>query len=975
MKVGSTEQSVTVEASALTLNTTDASVSSLVDESTIKELPLNGRDPSNLVFLAPGVTNVLRTASGYNQTSDSFSNEMGASSGGGQQGSTYALLDGVPNMDIYLLLAAPFPNADSTQEFRAITNNFGAQYGFAPGAVISLETKSGTNQFHGGVFEFVRNGDLNASNWFSGAVDNLKRNQFGGFAGGPILKNKLFLFANYQATRQSLASGTETTFTPTAAMLKGDFSALPSTLSAPFQTVNGVPNQVDPSLFSTGAVAIATTALPLGQDPSTGEVTFRGPTVDSSYNEGTARLDYTISQSQRLFVRNFIQQFNYPAANIKGNMVADSLANAGKYYNEVVGHTWLPSTTVANTLTAAWINMYVTSGSQLPDINGDAVCLSRYINVADPPGCFIEGLNANGWYVTFAEPNGNMRTTWWLEDNFSKTLGNQLITIGGQLAHHWDNTTTDYPGQAQIGFNGSYTGYGNADFLLGDVAYMNQGAFQNSPVRGWQFALFAEDQYKVRKDVTITAGLRWEPDWAAVSVDSGAAWDPGVQSTRYPQVPVGLIFPGDDGLTSSLRPSSSDYFEPRVGIAWQPIGAKTVFRGGFGVFVAPISTSYFNSVVGIAPFAPFFALNGSPSSPISFQNPWAGFSITGGKSPFTSSTFAQNTNVPASQALFLTPISIPAVFAQNFRVPITNSWNVSVQREFSNTFIAQAAYVGSHSYHQTLDIDQNPGIYSLGGNRALQNFSNITQLTSLGVASYSALQATVDKKFSRGFSFHSAFTWSKNIDISSSGNITFHSTLPDPFDLGFNRGISDLNSPLISANNFVYVTPQLSQHNQLLKQAASGWEISGIWTFQSGYPFSIAGGDGNNNSGALQFGDRANSVPGQPWNVHKGSKSQWLNNYFNPNAFVPNTPGTFGNTGKNFLKGPGINSADLALSKNWQFFEERYKLQFRWEMFNAFNHPNFGQPDNSPTDPNFGQITGIGPIPPRVVQAGLKLTF
>ena len=243
---GSVSETVHVDAGAELINTTTAEISTVVDEHAISQLPLNGRDPSSLVFLSPGITNILDTGGGVLQGGFSFPTETGGSANGGRQGSTYYLLDGVPNMDTYLLLAAPFPNADATQEFRVISNNFDARYGFSPGAVVTIQTKSGTNDFHGGVFEFLRNDKLNASNYFTGAVDSLKRNQFGGFLGGPVLRNKLFFFVNYQGTRSSSAAATNVTYTPTAAMLNGDFSAVPQTISAP----GFVNNRIDPSLFS-----------------------------------------------------------------------------------------------------------------------------------------------------------------------------------------------------------------------------------------------------------------------------------------------------------------------------------------------------------------------------------------------------------------------------------------------------------------------------------------------------------------------------------------------------------------------------------------------------------------------------------------------------------------------------------------------------------------------------------------------------
>jgi hypothetical protein len=226
LHLGQSSETVTINADTTLVNTATSEISQVINQHSVKELPLNGRDPSSLVLLTTGVSNVLHAAGNAGIASfngESLPDETGASAGGGRQGSTYYLLDGSPNMDTYMLLAAPFPNADATQEFRVISNNFDAQYGFSPGAVVSIPTKSGTNAFHGGVFEFLRNNDLNAGNYFTHAVDPLKRNQFGGYLGGPMIKNKLFFFGNYQATRASTQAATNNTFTPTLAMLNGDF--------------------------------------------------------------------------------------------------------------------------------------------------------------------------------------------------------------------------------------------------------------------------------------------------------------------------------------------------------------------------------------------------------------------------------------------------------------------------------------------------------------------------------------------------------------------------------------------------------------------------------------------------------------------------------------------------------------------------------------------------------------------------------
>jgi hypothetical protein len=249
----------------------------------------------------------------------------------------------------------------------------------------------------------------------------------------------------------------------------------------------------------------------------------------------------------------------------------------------------------------------------------------------------------------------------------------------------------------------------------------------------------------------------------------------------------------------------------------------------------------------------------------------------------------------------------------------------------------------------------------------------ILESMTAGTASYQSLQASLNKHLSHSIQFQSSFTWSKDIDLFSVGSLAQAGELPDPFDIRWNRGISNLNFPFISITNFIYETPALKHSGHLLANALGLWQFSGIWTLQSGQPFGIVGGDGNNNSDALQYGDRAD-LTGQAYKVHQGGKSHWLNEYFNPGAFQVNAAGTFGDSGRNILQGPGTDTADIGIDKNWQF-AERYAIQFRWEMFNAFNHPNFGIPSNDPSSGNPGQITSIGPIPPRVMQGALKFTF
>jgi hypothetical protein len=1009
LKTGSLQETVTVFENAELINTTTPELGTTVNEAAITQLPLNGRDPSSLVFLSPGTVSVVTNGSGLGgqpgvQAGFSFPTETGASAGGGRQGSTEYYLDGVPNMDNYMGLTAPFPNADATQEFRVITNNFNALYGFAPGAVVSVETKSGSNSFHGGAFEFLRNKDLNASNYFTGSVDPLRRNQFGGYGGGPIKKDKIFFFLNYQGTRSNSAASSNFTQTPTAAMLQGDFSAVPTTLCAPgpntpvgcpFATVGGKPNQVNPALFNQAAVTVTTTGLPLGGDANNlpGGVFYPGAAVIQSFNEGTARFDFNISPTQRLTLRSFVDTLVQPSEDIPGNILSvlnpspwsEVFGERMEFYNEVLSHTWTISPTTVNTVSVFWTQMSAHNASAVKDSSGQNMCWSRYINVNELPGqCYMEGFSVGngGFNGGWTEPSQEVRTTYGLYDNFSHTFGKHVLSVGMNLQHQYAAENTQYPTTPIIGFNGQYTGNGLADWLLGYMQSYTQGAGEIAVVSGWQYGFYGQDQFRVRPDLTITAGLRWDPNTApAVAGGRGAAFVPGQQSTLFPNSPLGLVFPGDKGISDGLMPNSyKAYWQPRVGLAWQPsFLPKTSIRAAFGMFTAPLQYSMYNHTADISPFSPTFGLNGGANTPLDLSNPWSQNAGTNFVSPFP--PFAPFK--PPSNAPFAPPFSIPAVFDQDFKLGVTESWNLSIEHQFAYNIVVRGAYVGSQSYHQSDIIDQNPGICgpvvggacSNGGRTTYPNFFNILDNFSNGTASYNALQLSAQQHLFRGLQWQSNFTWSKTMDTASSGNISFGTNqLPNPFDLGYNRGISALNVPFIWVSNLIYTTPALNDKNQFIKQTLGSWEVSGIVTFQSGFPFTIMGGAGDNNSGAQQFEDRADLVAGQGLGVRQGGQSNWLNHYFNTAAFTNNPAGTFGNSGKNMLQGPPIRTMDAAIAKNW-IFHERYSFQFRWEMFNAFNTPSFSNPGNTVGFGNFGQITSIGAIPPRVMQAGLKFAF
>ncbi|WP_255550841.1 TonB-dependent receptor [Granulicella sp. dw_53] len=660
-------------------------------------------------------------------------------------------------------------------------------------------------------------------------------------------------------------------------MLNGDFSAYPTMLGGGFTTVNGKRNQIYPTLFDPASIRIAKTVLPLGQDPASGLVYYQAPATRETYDEGTGRLDYSINDKQRLSVRSFIQYYKRAEGSTPGNILAINPGKTGKFFNEVLNHTWTITPSTVNALSLFWNQMHVFNAGTQFDSSGNSFCLSKYINIVDPPGtCYSEGLNASGGFSTpYSEFTGEMRRSFGFSDYLTRSIGNHTVSVGADFWHQSARELTFYPAAPIVGFNGYSTGSGLADFLLGRVGSFTQGAGEIADVTGILFGAYAQDQYRLRPNLTLTLGLRWDPNLPPASkAGRGSVYIPGAQSTMFPNAPAGLLFPGDRGVSDSLIKNTYGYFEPRIAIAYQA-SPRTAFRAGFGMFTAPLPYSIYNHVADISPFSPMYTLNGSTAQTVQFSSPWANFSPTGNASPFP--PFAYSLTPPSANSQFGSQVTVPATFRPDFKLGMTQSWNLSVEQQFTSDFVVHLAYVGSQSYHQTTAIDSNPGqIAALArGVRPNAAFAQILTTTSLGTSNYHSMQLQAEKRMSRGFQIQSSFTWSKTIDLGSSGNVTFGSpALANPYNIGYNRGISDLSFPFVSVTNGVYTTPALRNWNPLLRSTLGEWELSAIYTLQSGRPFGITGGNGGNNSGALQYNDRADFVPGATVQTHQGTKEQ-----------------------------------------------------------------------------------------------------
>jgi hypothetical protein len=978
LQVGGTSEVVNVSAGQELVETASATLNQVVNEKAIEELPLNGREPSALVNTAPGAVSALESkAFVFENTCCSWPTPTGATINGGRAGTVAYLLDGGLNMDSYTYNPAPFPNADATEEFRVATNNYDIRYGYSSSGVVNIVTKSGTNTWHGNLFEFVRNDMFNATNYFSHQVDPLKRNQFGGSVGGKLIKDKLFVFGNIQGTIERLSQTGNSARVPTDAMLAGDFSSDPNQL-IDADTGQPYPNNfIDPSTFSPVTLKIME-SIPRSTSAN-GEVLLPAIPFNDTYKEFTIRGDYYPRVNHQLNFRAFFDDFNQPGFTGGDDLIGSHNGLLSRYQSYTGNWTWTATPTLVNHFVFSYSKMNVTSIGKQVGADGQPACLPCYgSNIADFPKFdpVIDLLFVSDGFTIVGNTNFDPRRIWQVTDSVSLTKNKHLIVAGVDVIQQDLSEQTDFLARPLVGFSGSISGNAFADFLQGRASFYQQAGGENLTVGGKLFGFYVGDTYHVTPNLVIDAGLRWEPFFPP-RLGSGrmTLFRDGQQSTRFPNAPEGLVFPGDPGVPQGGFENEWKNFEPRIGLAWQPkFLPNTSIRAAYGIFVNPNSLIDYPHTADGAPFSPNFVLGPEPGVPyIDVGNPFANFN--GGVSPFP--PFSAPDFVPPDTTTFVLPASLQDSFPADYTLPKTQAWHLTVEHQFGTHLLTRVGYVGRESYHLSAPIELNPGFFSAGGARTLHpNFDSILSNLSASTASYHAFQATVEYRLSTHLQFISNYTHSKAIDSSSLGTTSYAGSVGDPFDLGWNRGISDLNFPNIWSNKWVYTLPAFASLGKIGSGILGNWGISGIWQMNSGTPFSIGGGFGGNNSEAQIGGDRAD-LTGEPIRAHEGSKSQWLRHYFNPAAFTSNAPGTFGNSGRNILTGPGTNNVDLALSKNIPV-GERYKFQIRWEMFNAFNRVHFGLPDNDPstaTDPDttFGQIFNAGPA--RIMQLGARLDW
>jgi hypothetical protein len=966
LQLGDMQQQVTVSADAELLTTRSASAGQLIDQKRIIELPLNGRDMSSLLYLAPGTVNETGKYCLVNCQGGVYPGESdGNVSGGGPRAVNFQM-DGAGHNDTYLNTNLPFPNPDSVQEFNVTTDNLSAEYGIGAGAVVNVITKSGTNAIHGDLFEFVRNGDLNARNFFAPVQDTLKRNQFGGSAGGPILKDKLFFFGTYQGTRIRSAAAGKVSFVPTTAERGGDFSAIPTQLKDPQSGAPFPGNQIPVSLFSAPSLFFLKT-VPLPNGPN-GQLTYSGPRQPQNDDQYLGKIDY-LRGKHRISGSFFRTYFNEPADVASAQIDILSADNGGNQVwikNLAVNHTY---SVTSNLLFNTWFGWDSQTGGSRSGAPFPFSAAGIKVAAPTPPELV---LSVSGFFSVSTNHLGNFdRGDYTFRENATLQRGAHQLHFGGEAVRVFNNLVNTFTMSGQFTFGNQLSGSNLADFMLGDASSFLQGGGEFKRLTGTLWSLYAQDNWRVNQRLTLNLGLRWDPYFPYTEKDGRVVcFSPGQTSQRFPNAPAGLLYggpnhdPGCPAQTGSLPDRAN--FAPRLGFAYRPsANAKTVIRGGVGLYFTPPGNHDSNGLVDTAPFGPRF----NPTGILSFADPFASAGIP---NPFPAQ---YGPTLPDSNAQFTLPVAVYGTIQRDWHMPELATWNLTVERQVARDVVVRAAYAGNKGTYLASGVqgfrEQNPAVYIPGQSSAAntQQRRLYPQLGPVGLFSsdnnshYHSLQLNLEKRFARGFTVLANYTWAKLIDdIGPSGTT-------NPFNRRMDYGISNDDIPHVAHFSGLWQIPRWNLKGPA-NRLVNGWEVTAITLWRAGFPFTVTSGVDNSFSGVGQdradlLGNGANLDPDRP-------HGQLIAQYFNTALFARNAAGTFGNEGKGILRAPGVFATDLGLLKNTKI-TERLNTQFRAEFFNAFNNVNFNGPSSSLSSSSFGRITSAGD--PRILQFALKLIF
>ena len=842
-------------------------------------------------------------------------------------------------------------------------------------------TKSGTNQFHGVLFEYLRNKTVNAANRFAPIVkdkngqdvkvdDGLKRNQYGFTLGGPVMfpgiyngKDKSFFFFSYQGTRLRRTPSSAFNIVPTAAQKRGDFSSLlpGKALNDPFGGGVYPNNQIPLTHFNPILKQIADNFIPT---PVTGNAISYSTVQNYDDDQILVRGDHQLTAKNKISGRYWKSWAAQPGSLDPANYL--SVSDNRLWFNKSVSvtDTHIFSPTVVNSFLFSYNH---TNGPVAPIYPAKSFTDLGVKMYNDKQAQYYLTV-ANYWgTLNTGDTNDFFRDEYQLSNTVRWSKGRHQITLGGEGGWAIGDVVNNFRANGQFSFNGSapFTGDSLADYFVGKFSTLSQGIGEYKNTRFKIAALYADDSWKLTRRFTLNLGLRWDPYFPYTDeLGKLSGWRPGQQSTRYRNAPLGVLYPGDPGLPDGGYKTAWSNLAPRVGFAYDVFGdGKTSIRGGYGVFYDRINTLQTNQAATQGPFGTIVNLTGNAAN--NFTDPYAG-SVNPFPAPLN----------PASDVKFVLP-HVAFLYEEHMRNPYVQSFNLTLEREVAAGFIGRVAYAGSKGTRLYSGRELNPALYQTGVTTATTNqrrqlagagFGSMILVEPVSNSTFHSLQLTGERRFKKGFSVLANYMWSKSIDDGSDnkGNGVTHA---NPFYNGFDKGLSAFDHTHVFTASGLWEIP-VHFRAKVVDALLGGWNLTGITTMQSGNTFTVGSGVDNSRSGV--GGDRADII-GNPYVSGNRSRTDMIAQYLNKAAFAPNALGTFGNQGRNRFRGPGLANVDLGLHKNFRI-TERVNTQFRFETFNSFNKVNLNSPTSAQNSGNFMRITStIGD--PRILQFALRLSF
>lgn len=959
LKPGSVQEEVTVAANAAQIETTTATVGKVMEERPITELPLNGRNYLQLGVLQPGVSPITPNLS---LSGSGAAADEGFTVNGLRTQANVFLIDGALNTDLFYTSSNLKPPPDAIQEFRILTNDYAPEF-WGGGSVVNLVIRSGTNQLHGDLWEFLRNDAVDAQNYFATTHPPLKQNQFGGAVGGPIYiphlydgRDKTFFYFYYEGlrVRQGVTSNASV---PTVAEVGGDF--------------NGVtPVPIDPSThmpFPGNMVPvnpISAQLLALYPQSTTGTFST-SPSQTNNENSYGFRIDHHLGNRDTIWGHylysgdNQILPFAPFGATVPGFPGSAQITPQ----TLTVGETHLFSNNVVSDLHLSYVrtnfaNPIFTRRDSLSSFGFEYPTTAPTYETI--PFIAVSGLSSLG------NPQGpgiRITNTFEGREAISVVTGKHNLKFGVDIRNTRYNIIFGSGVNGSYTFNGTFTGNPLADFELGMPSVFTQATVGGGHLHGYTYEGYVQDDFRLRPNLTLNIGVRYtaQTAFADNSNELFGAFRVGQQSTVRPDAPMDLVYQGDPGVPPGTFPRDANNFAPRIGIAWDPTG-KGVWslRAGYGMF--------YEYVPGIAVFnAAFSSPPGFPSVTINAPSDYA--------NPLVSNPGAL---APGS---IKTPVSLTSL-SPNLHLPYDQQWNLSLQRQLPADMLFEADYIGTKGTGLIMTIPINPAVFGPGATVAntnarrifAPNFASVNQVTNTGWSKYNGLQLSLNKRFSHGLSFLGSYTWSKSLDNNSFYNISQGTNAGNlnqpekPSDLSLEKGLSLFDVRNRFVLSATYIAPFGKGLEGFLGAIAKGWETNFVVSLQSGTPFTVYEPVDISLTGV--GADRPNVV-GDP-NAGPRTVQEWFNTAAFQRLNSVTDAGQYGNEPRNEIIGPPYKNVDFSLAKNFPM-GERFRLQFRSEFFNVFNHPNFGTPVYTAGSPQFGQI--LKAADPRIIQFALKLHF